>query len=92
MNSNKLLLAMVVLQGLTVATMWVGQPHLNAPAGAQIPDSGSQQATMIDELRGIRAEVKAQGAKLEKVSGLLEGGKLQVHVVLPDENKRTASR
>jgi ABC-type bacteriocin/lantibiotic exporter with double-glycine peptidase domain len=88
MNSNRLLLAMVVMQGLTVATMWVGQPHFNGTVSAQIPDSGSQQAMMIEELKGIRAEVKAQGARVEKVSGLLEAGKLQVHVVLPDENKR----
>lgn len=99
MNTNKLFAAVIALQGLTLASMWLGQPTMVAPAQAQLPDAGSQRAAILEEMRGLRAEMKAAGAemkaqsgKLDKISSFLESGKLQVHIVLPDDTKGRSGR
>ena len=78
-KTNKLLAAIIVMQGLTLLGQWVN-PTYTAPAQAQIPDAGAQRAQVIDELRGINA-------KLDKLIDLLDGGKVQVHVSPADDKK-----
>ncbi|HZZ44635.1 MAG TPA: hypothetical protein VFE58_16995 [Tepidisphaeraceae bacterium] len=99
MNSSKLLCIVIGLQVLSLAGQYLGQPSLVSPVMAQMPDAGAQRAVMIEQLQGIRADVKAMAAnstattaRLDKIAALLEGGKLQVRVSSPDENKRPAGR
>jgi hypothetical protein len=81
MKNTQWLAVIVVLQGMILAGQWLGPSVYVAPAGAQIPDSGAQRMQMIDELRSANA-------KLEKITALLESGKLQVHAVMPDDKKQ----
>src|SRR4051812_45051470 len=98
MNTQKLLTVVIGLQVLTVASQWLGQPSIVTPAMAQMPDAGSQRAAMLDELKGIRSDLKAlaasgttTAARVDKIAALLESGKVQVRAVSPDENKRPAA-
>lgn len=79
MKSTKLLVVIAVLQGLVLLGQWTGASLL-APAQAQIPDAGAQRAQMIEE-------IKALGAKMDKLIETLESGKVQVKLATPDENK-----
>ena len=80
MKNAKLLTVVLVLQGVMLAGQWLGAPALVAPAHAQIPDAGAQRLEMIKELQALNA-------KMEKLVGLLESGKLEVRVLAADENK-----
>ena len=71
-TTTRLLTAVVVLQVLTLAGLWTGQPRVSQ-AEASIPDPGGQREQMI-------AELKATNAKLDRLVGLLESGKLEVKV------------
>lgn len=77
MNTSKLLVAVVVLQALTLASLWSGN-QLPA-ANAQSIDPGAQRLQMAEAQRETNA-------KLEQMIGLLKG-ELQVRVVTPDEAK-----
>ena len=95
MNTPKLLSVVIGLQVLSLATQFLGQPTLVSPAMAQMPDAGAQRAQMIDELRGIRADMKAlatatsaTNARVEKISTLLDSGRLQVLSATPDDNRK----
>jgi len=77
MNSSKLLVAVVVLQGLILLGQWTGSGPLS-PTWAQIPDAGGQRNQMIDEL-------KAVNAKLDKLLDVLQSGKLQVRAVAEEK-------
>jgi len=78
-NTTKLLAALVVLQGLTLAGIWSNQSFL-PQAHAQGVDPGAQRMQQLDELKTI-------SGKLDRIAGLLESGKVQVHVVNDDEGK-----
>jgi hypothetical protein len=78
-NTTKLLAALVVLQGLTLAGTWSNQSFL-PQAHAQGVDPGAQRIAQLEELKTI-------SGKLDKIAGLLESGKVQVHVVNDDEGK-----
>lgn len=82
MRTSKLLVVVIVLQGLMLAGQWLGAPGALSPAHAQMPDPGRDRVQMIDELKSLNA-------KLDKLVGILESGDLQVHAVLPDETKGT---
>lgn len=72
----KLLTAVVLLQGLTLAGQWTGQPRVAAEAQAASPsdrDPATQRQQSVDEL-------KAVNAKLDKLLTLLESGKVRVTV------------
>jgi hypothetical protein len=84
MKTNKLLAIVMVMQGLTLASLWVTGPGLATPAMAQVPDSGAQRIEMIRQL-------EATNAKLDKLVSILESGNLQVKVVSPDTKKEAAS-
>ena len=80
MKTTQLLTVIVILQGLILAGQWLGAPALTTPAHAQIPDSGAQQLQMIKELQTLNA-------KMDRMVGILESGKLEVRVSGADENK-----
>jgi hypothetical protein len=63
---------MIVLQGLTLATLWTGQPRA-ATAGAAIPDPGAQREQALNEQ-------KATNEKLDKLLKLLTSGDVRVTV------------
>jgi hypothetical protein len=71
-NTRRLLTAVLVLQGLTLAGQWTGQPRPST-AGAAIPDPGAQ-------LEETLAEQKATNAKLDKLLKLLTSGEVRVNV------------
>jgi hypothetical protein len=78
MTSSRLLAAVVVLQGLILASLWTKGPV--TPAHAQIPDAGGQRAMMIDEL-------KKMNDKMDKMSDLLRSGEVQVRIPKADDKK-----
>lgn len=80
MNASRLLVVVVVLQGMILAGQWLGNPSYVSPAQAQIPDAGAQRQQIIDELKSVNA-------KLDKISSLMESGKMQVQTVSVDEKK-----
>ena len=81
MNTNRLLAAVLVLQVVTLAGQWGGKPALVSDAHADLPpDPGAQRAAQTEHLKSI-------DAKLERLIGVLDGGRLKVEVTnLPKEN------
>ena len=82
MKTNKLLVAIIALQGLILIGQWSGGTSLMSTAQAQVPDPANRQMQMIDELKGING-------KLDELIGLLKGGDLQVKVAKTEEEKGT---
>jgi len=82
MKSSKLLVVIVVLQGLLLIGQWTGgRSSLPlAYAAGDVPDPAGRQMAMIEELKNVNA-------KLDKVVNLLEAGDLQVKVAPTDEGK-----
>ena len=80
MKTTQLLTVVVILQALILAGQWLGAPTLVAPAHAQIPDPGAQQAQVIRELQSLNG-------KMDRLVGVLESGKLEVRVAGADDNK-----
>ena len=80
MNTNRLLAAVLVLQVLTVAGQWGGKPAYVSDARADLPDPGAQRVAQTEEL-------KALNSKMDRLLGMLEGGRLKVEVTnLGDKN------
>jgi hypothetical protein len=77
MKPTKAWVLVISLQVLILLGQWVGLPAI-PHASAQIPDSGAQINSVIEEL-------KAANAKLDHISDALDSGKLQVKAVLPDD-------
>ena len=85
MNQSKLLVAVVVLQGLTLAGVWSGNGASQLPAAnAQAVDPGAQRLQMVEQQRETNA-------KLDKIAELLKG-ELQVRVVTPDDSKAAPAK
>ena len=82
MNTSKLLVAVVVLQALTLASLWSGNQL--PTANAQANDPGAQRLQMVEAQRETNA-------KLDQMIGLLKG-ELQVRVVTPDEAKAAPAK
>ena len=80
MRTQRMLAAILVLQGLTLAGQWFGDAARLPSASAQVTDPGRDRAQMLDEMRAVNA-------KLDKLVEILGSGDLQVRVVQPDENK-----
>lgn len=78
-TTHKLLTAVLVLQGLTLLGQWTS--HTLPAAQAEVSDPASRQLQMVEG-------IKTTNDKLDKLIGILEGGDLQVKVVMPDENKK----
>jgi hypothetical protein len=81
MKTNKLLAAVIALQGLILIGQWTGGGYLPS-AQAQVPDPANRQMQMIDELKSVNA-------KLDAMFQLLQGGELQVKVAKSEETKGT---
>jgi hypothetical protein len=81
MNTNRLLAAVLVLQVVTLAGQWGGKPAYINDARADLPpDPGAQRAAQTEALRSV-------DAKLDRLIGLMEGGRLKVEVTnFPKEN------
>jgi len=79
MKTNKLLVGVLVLQGLILIGQWTGSGYLTS-AQAQIPDPANRQMQMVDELKDLNT-------KMDKLVGILEGGDLQVKVAKSDDEK-----
>ena len=82
MKTQKLLVAVIVLQSLVLLGQWTGT-SVAAPKSAQAQDrvppgvmmgAGSRDMALLDEL-------KALNAKVDRLTSTLEGGKLTVQVV-----------
>ena len=85
MNTSKLLVAVVVLQALTLASLWSGNAGSQLPAAnAQSIDPGAQRLQMVEAQRETNA-------KLDQVIELLKG-ELQVRVATPDEAKAAPAK
>ena len=80
MKTTQLLTVVVLLQALILAGQWLGSPTLVTPAHAQIPDPGAQQQAVIKELQALNA-------KMDRMVGIFESGKLEVRVAGADDNK-----
>lgn len=82
--TNRLLIAVLVLQVLTLAGSW-GLSYVS-DARADIPDPGAQRAAQTEEMRSMNQ-------KLDRLVSILEGGKLKVEVTnLGDANKNANGR
>lgn len=79
MNHTRILAFVLVLQVIIILNQWLGGPL--PVARAQIPDTGAQQYQVINEL-------KATNEKLDKLIDILESGKVQIHIIKPDENEK----
>ena len=83
-GTTKLLVAVVVLQGLMVVGQWASAPSMMPAAQAQLRNSGEDRAAMLDQMQQVNA-------KLDKIAGILESGKLQVEVAKSDEKDKKAA-
>jgi hypothetical protein len=73
MNTNRLLAAVLVLQVITLAGQWGGKPAYVSDARADVPNPAERQIAMTEELKSVNQ-------KLERLIGVLEGGRLKVEV------------
>jgi hypothetical protein len=80
-NTNRLLASVLVLQVLTVAGQWGGSATSATPAHADLPDPGAQRLAAVDELKTLNG-------KMDRLLAVLEGGKMRVEVVNPDDKKK----
>lgn len=81
----RLLVIVVVLQGLALLSLWTGHGGVLPQAQAQVPDAGAQRIQMIEELRQINGQ-------LDRLHDLLRGGEVQVKVVSTDDKKAGPAR
>lgn len=80
-TTNKLLVAVVALQGLILIGQWSGGgTSLLSTAQAQVPDPANRQMQMIDELKSLNS-------KMDELVGVLRSGDLQVKVAKTEEDK-----
>jgi hypothetical protein len=76
MNSNKLLVAALVVQAGIIIGLWYGPSAQQARA--EIPDAGAQTIQLIQ----LQTDTNA---KLDKIIGILDGGDLKVTVSKADD-------
>jgi len=76
MKINKAMSIVMVVQAMVIIGLWYGPSA--QPARAEIPDTGAQQAQVIQLLTD-------NNAKLDKIIELMQSGKLQFQVAKPDD-------
>jgi hypothetical protein len=81
MKATRLLLAIAILQALTLVTLWKGDTGFTSAAHAALPEPGADRKEMVNEL-------KAMNDKLASIQKLMESGKLQVVVAPPDDKAK----
>ena len=79
-NTQRLLTAVVALQVVTLLSSWTGNSTIKPAVAGDIPDPGSRQMQMIDELKQINS-------KLGRLTDFVESGRLKVVVAEPDHKK-----
>lgn len=77
MKNSKLLVAVLFLQGLLLVGQWTGSGPLST-AHAQIPDAGSQQQQIIEQLKSI-------DAKMDTLTAVLKSGEVKVTLPKPEK-------
>ena len=82
MKTNRLLLAVIALQGLILIGQWSGGTSMLSTAHGQVPDPANRQMQMIDELKSLTS-------KMDQLIGILKDGDLQVKVAKTEEEKGT---
>jgi hypothetical protein len=86
MKTSRLLIVVLVLQGMILAGQWLGAPQVIGTAQAQQMDPARDRVQMLEELRAVNG-------KLDRLIDLLGSGNLQVKVNAPDDNRgRSAGR
>jgi len=85
MKTHKTLIAILVLQALTLLNQWFGSPI--STARAQVPDAGAQQLQIIDELKTNNDLLQGVDDKLDKMVTIFQSGKLQVVLSKPDDSQ-----
>ena len=81
MKTNRLLVIIIVLQGIILAGQWLEGPRMLPTAQAEPFNAGADRQAMLDALKGI-------DSKLDSVVSILNSGNLQVKVQQSDEHKR----
>ena len=79
-TTQRLLTAVVALQVVTLLSSWTGNSTIKPAVAADIPDPGSRQMQMIDELKQLNS-------KVGRLTDFLESGRLKVVVPDPDQKK-----
>jgi hypothetical protein len=73
-TQQKLLTAVLVLQGMLLAGQWLGQPSAAQARGdLNLPNPSERQLAMIDELKSLNA-------KMDKLTATLTSGDVTVKV------------
>ena len=80
MKTNRLLVAVLVLQGIIIAGQWLEGPKMLPTAQAEPFNAGADRQAMLDEF-------KSMNGKLDQIVSTLNSGNLQVKVVNSDERK-----
>lgn len=76
MKNTRLVYTILTIQSVVLGYLVLAPSQPTAMA--QVPDQGAQLQQIIEES-------KALNAKMDRIIGILEGGKLQVRVVAPDK-------
>ncbi len=71
MKTSRILYTLVIVQAATLA--YVVFAPSQPSAMAQIPDQGAQLQVLVDQTKEVNT-------KMDKIIGILEGGKMQVRV------------
>jgi hypothetical protein len=88
MATTRLLTVMVVLQGLTLASLWHGSPEASRAYGeSSLPEPGLDRREMLVQLKDLNEKVSATNDKLDGVLNFLQSGKLQV-ITTPNDDKK----
>jgi hypothetical protein len=81
MKSNRLLVIVILLQGMILLGQWLEGPRILPAAQAEPFNAGADRQAMLDSLKSI-------DSKLDSMVSILNSGNLQVKVQQVDEHKR----
>ena len=81
MKTNRLLVIIIVLQGIILAGQWLEGPSILPTAKAEPFNAGADRQAMLDSLKSI-------DSKLDSMVSILNSGNLQVKVQQSDDHKR----
>ena len=81
MKSNRLLVIVILLQGMILLGQWLEGPRILPAAQAEPFNAGADRQAMLDSLKSI-------DSKLDSMVSILNSGNLQVKVQQSDEHKR----
>jgi hypothetical protein len=79
-TTQRLLTAVVALQLVTLLSSWTGNSTIKPAVAGDLPDPGSRQMQMVDELKQLNS-------KVGRLNDFLESGHLKVVTPDPDHKK-----